>query len=285
MEALVQKYNVGILYSADISERKKNGENKIENLAEDLSLLHIKLVAGDKVELGSDAYFEVLGPLEYNDNDNSLILRLNANKRTFLFTGDMQFDEEDTLMQDGLDLSADILMVGNHGNPDATSDEFADAVSPEIAVIFTDVSIYKYSANKRVKSALSGAQILVSADYTCGIMLNVNADGVISIFDPQPNQIVADIEILEIDKDAQTISLINNGDIADSSGYFIFSEKRSEVLVFPKGTAIESGQTLIVMCTGGEGDLIWDDKKVWNTKKEDIGVLYDCYGNEMSRKP
>ena len=90
-------------------------------MAKKLSIPHIELEAGDTVELVPNVEFDVLGPLEYNkddDNDNSLVLKLSINGKTFLFTGDMQFAEEKTLLEAGVDLSADVLKVGNHGNPD-----------------------------------------------------------------------------------------------------------------------------------------------------------------------
>lgn len=187
MEALTKKYNVDTLYSVDISKDKKNGENKISNLAAELLLKYVKLTAGNRVDLAPDTYFEVLGPLVYNDgddNNNSLVLWLNVNGKTFLFTGDMQFAEEQTLLEAGADLSADILKVANHGNPDATSNEFAQAVSPEIAVISTNTSVDTDSANEIVISALRGARVLVTENYECGILLTVNANGTVDISNP-----------------------------------------------------------------------------------------------------
>ena len=239
------------------------------------------------MELTPEIGFDVLGPLEYNnddDNDNSLVLKLSINGKTFLFTGDMQFAEETTLLKADVDLSADVLKVGNHGNPDATSQEFAAAVSPEIAVIPTDTSVDEDSANERVVSALKGAEVFVTQDYPYGILLTVDADGKIDVSDPRPEGNNAKIEILELDKNAQTITLINNGEAADISGYFIFSENGLEVYVFPDGTYMQAGETISVACKGGQGDLIWDEKKVWKTKKEDTAVLYDRFGNELSRK-
>ena len=287
MEALADRYEIGTLYSAMISEDKKDGTNKIKELATALSTPHIQLAAGDKVELTPEIGFDVLGPLEYNnddDNDNSLVLKLSINGKTFLFTGDMQFAEETTLLKADVDLSADVLKVGNHGNPDATSQEFAAAVSPEIAVIPTDTSVDEDSANERVVSALKGAEVFVTQDYPYGILLTVDAGGKIDVSDPRPEGNNAKIQILELDKNAQTITLINNGEAADISGYFIFSENGSEVYVFPDGTYMQAGETISVACKGGQGDLIWDEKKIWKTKKEDTAVLYDRFGNELSRK-
>ena len=72
-------------------------------------------------------------------------------------------------------MSADVLKVGNHGNPDATSEQFAKAVNPEIAVITTDTSVDTDSANERVKKLFS--KVLLTQDYKFGIKITVDKDG------------------------------------------------------------------------------------------------------------
>ncbi len=287
MEALTQKYKVETLYSAEISENKKNGENKIGNLAAELALDHVKLAAGDKVNVLSDIYFEVIGPVEYNsedDNNNSLVLKLKVDGKVYLFTGDMEYAEEQSLYAAGAELAADVLKVSNHGNPDATSARFAQAVSPKIAVISTNTAADGDSANDRVKESLNGARILVTQDYECGILLETGADGTINVLNPHTDEGSAKIEILKIDKSAQTVTLKNYGNDIDISGYFLYSERGSEVFVFPEGTLFKAGKTLTIVCTGGQGDFIWEDKKVWSAKKDDAGILYDAFGSEVSRK-
>ena len=184
MEAVAAAYDIEMMYRAEISENKKNGENKIDNLSEDLYLPITKLNAGDKVKITDDIYFDVIGPLVLNeddDNDNSLVMKLVVNGKTFLFTGDMQFAEEKTLMDAGVDLSSDILKVGNHGNKDATSDEFAIAVSPKYSVITTDTTVDTNSASKRVRKALSTSEIYITENYDRGITFTVLQDGTIEI--------------------------------------------------------------------------------------------------------
>ncbi len=287
METLAQNFPIGTLYSAEISENKKDGGNKIDELAQEFSLNHRKLRAGDGMDIAPGVRFEVLGPLVYNDqddNDNSLVLRLRMNGRTLLFTGDMQFAEEATLLQAGADLKADILKVANHGNPDATSDAFAAAVSPRYAVIPTDTSADEDSANARVQAALGGATVLITQDYACGALLTVRADGAIAVANPEVPHTGARMTITKIDKDAQTVTIHNNGKGMDISGFFLLSQKGSEVFVFPKGAYLGTGQIVTISGAGGGGDYEWaGDSKVWNTKKEDVGVLYDRYGNELAR--
>jgi competence protein ComEC len=197
LKAIAQEYEIGTLYSSEISKDKKNGENKIDTLASKLSLKHVKLSAGDSVAVSADIYFEVLGPLVYNtdDNDNSLVLRLSVNGTIILFCGDMQFAEEASLLAAGIDLHADILKVGNHGNPDATSADFVSAITPKVAIISTNTLEDSNSANIRVISLLKGARVLLTENFTLGILLKVGVNGDVDISDPQPQKQNADIDI------------------------------------------------------------------------------------------
>jgi hypothetical protein len=114
--------------------------------------------------------------------------------------------------------------------------------------------------------------------------MDVDSSGKINVNDLQLIESTADIEIVRIDTGGQAITIKNNGEKTDISGYFIFSERGSEVFIFPQGSVINAGQTVNIACSGGTGDYIWDDKNVWNTKNPDVGVLYDRFGNELSRK-
>jgi len=281
MEALAQNYPIKTVYFSEISEPNKDGENKLEKLSKKLSLNYKKLAAGDTV-----GDFEMLGPLAYNDkddNDNSLILKYRENGKTVLFTGDMQTEEEDTLFAAGEDLTADILKVANHGNPDATSDQFVRAVSPSVAVISTDTAVDTDTANPRVLQALKQAEVHITQDYDCGVLVRISTEGKTSVYDPHRPPNAARLFITGIDKDAQTVTIQNDGALLDLSGYMIFSERGSELFVFPPSSLIAQGRSITITCEGGEGDYIWPDKKVWATKKSDAGVLYDPYGAEIDR--
>ncbi|MDO4572799.1 MAG: MBL fold metallo-hydrolase, partial [Clostridia bacterium] len=105
LTALANNLPVGRVYAASISENKKNGENKVTELCAELGLPLTRLDAGDTLPLTETLAFEALGPLVYDaddDNDNSLVLGLTVNGRRLLFTGDMQFAEEATLLNAGV---------------------------------------------------------------------------------------------------------------------------------------------------------------------------------------
>lgn len=287
LPSLAQGFPIGTLYSASIAQPDKDGNNKTSEMAKALSLKHALLKKGDAVAIADGLAFEVIAPVVYNeedDNDNSLVLRLRANGRTVLLAGDMEFAEEKTLLQNGMPLAADVLKVANHGNPDATSDEFAAAVSPAYAIISTHTDDDPDSANPRVQSALKNARIMITQDYPCGVQLTIRADGAIQVSNPAIPPKAADIAIAAISQDKQTVTLCNNGAAADLSGCFLISQKDSEVFVFPQGAALKPGQSVTIAGKAREGDFHWpSDGKMWKGKKAATFVLYDRHGNELSQ--
>ncbi len=85
-----------------------------------------------------DGVLEILGPVtdEYDDlNDFSVVSRFCFGEWAVLLTGDMESDAEADLLEAGTDVSANVLKLGHHGSSTSTSQEFLNAVDPEICVI------------------------------------------------------------------------------------------------------------------------------------------------------
>jgi len=180
LKKLSKEYAIPIIYSAKISMTNKKGNNKIVQLSEKLEIPLLQLEAGEKIEITDDVFFDVIAPLEYNDdddNDNSLVLMLRVNGRKILFAGDMQFAEEKTLLKAKVDLKSDVLKVGNHGNKDATSIEFGDAVKPTLAFVTTNTKIDDDSNNEKVHRSLLNATFYITEDADCGYLLTIGEDG------------------------------------------------------------------------------------------------------------
>ena len=85
-----------------------------------------------------EADYQIVGPVNEdsdNQNDNSLMLRVQFGQASFLFTGDAESTEEaDTLATDYA-VEADVLKVGHHGSDTSTSEAFLQAVHPVCAII------------------------------------------------------------------------------------------------------------------------------------------------------
>lgn len=94
-------------------------------------------VPGDSIRLG-EATILFLGPVEEDKDDinnTSIMLKITYGQTAFLFTGDGEREEELSVLDTGLDVSATVLKVGHHGSSTSTSYPFLRAVNPDYAVI------------------------------------------------------------------------------------------------------------------------------------------------------
>ncbi len=91
---------------------------------------------GDTFTLGA-ASVTVLGPgKSYSDvNNYSIVLLVQLGEKKFLFTGDMERDAEQDILDAGISVKADVLKVGHHGSATSTSYRFLYEVDPDYAVI------------------------------------------------------------------------------------------------------------------------------------------------------
>ena len=109
------------------------------------------LSGGDRIQIEKDIWIDVLYPEDHSDevykeliseetdeNKSSLFLKLHYKGLTVLMTGDLGTDGEQEIMNAYRDhpemLTADVLKIGHHGSRYSTSDEFLEAVDPEVAV-------------------------------------------------------------------------------------------------------------------------------------------------------
>ncbi len=85
--------------------------------------------------------FEVLhpSPSDYEgspkSNTLSCTLRISNGERAVLLAGDVEKAQEQTLMAQGGNLKADVLLVPHHGSQTSSTADFLDAVSPRIALV------------------------------------------------------------------------------------------------------------------------------------------------------
>ena len=129
--------------------------------------------AGQEFALG-ECTVRVIGPQrEYEDlNDSSLVLMVQVDEVSMLFTGDMEAEAEQDLLNSGQNLKADVLKVGHHGSSTSTSAAFLTAVSPQIALISCGEGNRYGHPHEETLSALSAADITV---------LRTDQDGEIAI--------------------------------------------------------------------------------------------------------
>ncbi len=87
-----------------------------------------------------DVRITVMGPVDtYADpNNTSIVLMVEYGKNRFLFTGDMETDAENDMLDhwgESFHWNADVLKVGHHGSNTSSGYRFLYEVAPEFAVI------------------------------------------------------------------------------------------------------------------------------------------------------
>jgi len=138
---VLKKYKVdNILWTGIIRDTPEYNEWQ-KLIKEEGSRIYIA-DSGEKVLMSNGISMNVLYPFEKvegkeseDSNDTSIISRLNFNKTSFLFTGDISKTGEKEILDKKMDVDSDVLKVSHHGSKNSSSEEFLQEVSPEVAVI------------------------------------------------------------------------------------------------------------------------------------------------------
>jgi beta-lactamase superfamily II metal-dependent hydrolase len=73
--------------------------------------------------------------IKNNLNNTSVVVKLTHNVESALFTGDIEKEAEQYILEKGVDVSADVLKVAHQGSRTSSGEEFLRAVHPRFAVI------------------------------------------------------------------------------------------------------------------------------------------------------
>ena len=73
---------------------------------------------------------------EHTDHNNdSLVMKIETDETSVIFTGDIEKEAEENLAHLGAWLDSDILKVPHHGSRTSSSEYFINAVSPQVAIV------------------------------------------------------------------------------------------------------------------------------------------------------
>lgn len=153
---ILDKINIKNLFLPINNTLDENYETLL-NIAKDKNIPIYFLQNGDSLTLGKNLNFDVLHPnkefLDKGDNNNSLVLKLNYNNNSVLFTGDIEKQAEDFLLDNNKNLKSDILKVAHHGSKTSTTTDFIKNVTPKDALISCkENNIYKHPSEETLKT-------------------------------------------------------------------------------------------------------------------------------------
>lgn len=160
LSAALNAVPVGVIYSP-VSEWNSTCWANMEKYAEAQGTPIVVPMEGDVFLLGS-AIVTIIHcwPEAWEENDMSIVLRLDYGETSFLFTGDAEIMSEEMMLGEGMPLKADVLKVAHHGSRYSSSPEFLAVVKPEWAVISCGKGNAYGHPNEEVLQALSHTTVL-----------------------------------------------------------------------------------------------------------------------------
>lgn len=154
-----------------------SGLKKIYDIAKEEKIKVQMCSKGDYIKLDNRTYFDVLSPKqdiyiqESASNNNSLVLKLHYEKVKMLFTGDIEKEAEEIMINDNVDLESDVLKVAHHGSDTSTTEAFLEGTNPGIAVISVGKNNFGHPSDY-VLDILEDNQIIkFRTDYDGAIVL------------------------------------------------------------------------------------------------------------------
>lgn len=153
---------------------------------------------GNVYKLG-DATIKILTQLtEYKSdlNNYSAIMKVSFGEMDVIMTGDAETIVEKEALNDGVNLDAEILKVGHHGSDTSSSDEFLDAISPDYALISTEIGNKHDHPIKSVMDKFKTRDIEVyRSDESGTVIVTITSNSV--TFNTDPDDYLSGIEAEE----------------------------------------------------------------------------------------
>ena len=137
MDEILKEFKVKNFYAPKLT---KNTET-FKKIVNELKKQNLKIIVpyqGMELDLGEEANLIFLTPLEYqwnNDNNFSLVTKINFKDTSILFMGDSESEVERQLLKDSHVLESNIVKLGHHGSKSSTSIAFLDKVAADYAII------------------------------------------------------------------------------------------------------------------------------------------------------
>lgn len=129
--------------------------------------------AGDVLDFG-DLHLSVVSPCEIYDttNNNSVAIKAEYKDFSIFLPGDIQEEAEEDILENGADISADVLCVAHHGSGYSTTEDFLNAVNPKTVIISVEENEYLPSDDVLARLVDFGCEIFRTDE--CGTIAVVS---------------------------------------------------------------------------------------------------------------
>ncbi len=156
---IIGEVDIGCIYVSNLN----GGDGLGKHILEKAKIFNVPVKnvnSGDKF-LAADMELECLYPNDSSKegNSSSIVLKGKYGKRVFLFTGDIGSEEEDFILKNNPNLSADILKLAHHGSKNSNSEQFLKVVNPRVTVVSSGKNNTYLHPSKQVVKMLNDMNI------------------------------------------------------------------------------------------------------------------------------
>ncbi|MGK4118914.1 MBL fold metallo-hydrolase [Lysinibacillus capsici] len=233
---------------------------------------------GDDIEFDKNVNVKVLNANDQatDNNDASIVLEMTYGNVFFLLTGDAGVALEKEMLQ--YDVKATVLKAGHHGSNTSSSEEFIQAVKPEVTILsYGEDNKYGHPHAEIVDRLQAiGSKIYATADLgtitvsTDGVNYTVNGKETSSV---ETGNILSKeepttaIEIVSKDLVTEIVGIKNSGQHAVSlKDWQLISIEGHQVYNFPN-LSLQPGKTIYITsgtnAREGQNYLKWTTKQIW----------------------
>ncbi len=178
---VIRSFDIGEIYMPDVIHTTKIFEELITEIGnKDYSInpTETGTILVDEAGLSLKALAPDASTSSSNLNDYSIVLRLDYQDTSFMFTGDGEQMTEQYLLADnsGEELKVDVLKLGHHGSDTSSIQPFIDTVNPDHAVITCGVDNKYGHPSPQVLERLKTGNIDIHRTDTQGTIV-ITSDG------------------------------------------------------------------------------------------------------------
>ena len=202
------KYTISNIYLPEYNQ-DESLISQITAVASEKNINVIYLKTGSEFNFDK-AKISIVGPLpgtenlENKINNNSLVAKIKIDNTTFLSAGDIEKEQEALLLENNVDVKADIMKLSHHGGYTSNTEDFIAAVNPSYAFYHYYVEAEKTnfasdSWTKETIAKVNEKTNVLSTGYNGNIIYDIKDDEI--TITPTRNYLTATINYIDYDND------------------------------------------------------------------------------------
>lgn len=131
LDEVIKNFDIGKIYMPKVAANTKSYEDVLDSIAKKKLKVNSPKI-GDKFTVGN-AECEIMhiDNKEDNLNADSIVIKMEYNGTTYLFTGDANYEVENSRNWP----KVDVLKVGHHGSNSSSTSKFLNQIEPKLALI------------------------------------------------------------------------------------------------------------------------------------------------------